>query len=148
MAQGKLTTIIIVVVLASLVYLSMWEFYAVIVNEYSDDLNFTVDPNMDSTMNILNNTLTTADKDITSTNQEYLNITGGTSDTSSNKMILNGFKVIKDVMKSATDLVMVQSETIAMTLHIPTFWVSGFKVIVLVIIIIVVVSGFFRIVNW
>jgi len=149
MAKGKLTTFIVMIILSSLAFISMFLFYADTVNEYSSTLNFTTSDDYNKTFRKLNETLDTMGGDMTATHRDYVNINKtGTTTTASDKMILNGFKVIKSVMKTTGTIATEIIPDTAKKLFIPYFWVTGFVAIILAVIVIIVVSGLFRITTW
>lgn len=148
MVKGKLTKLLVGVIIGCLAYMSMWFFYANMVTEYSGILDFEIDSSFNETYLLMNETLGVAGGDMTATGQDYINATGGTSLTASDSMILKSFGVVKSILSNSFGLIMKVTVDTASKLQVPGYWVTGFIAILLVIVIIAIVSGFFKITTW
>ena len=144
---GTLTKIFILIILSSLAMTVMWGFYANIVNDYGDLLNYTEDEDLRYISGIFNESLEQSSVDSRRMHDEYQNYTG-TQTTGFDSMILNSFKSVKTFMSSSFKIIFKSSADLAQRLRIPSYWVTAFISILLIVIIITVVSGFLRTTNW
>ena len=148
MAMGKLTAILVVLLLGAMAYMTMFGFYFNIVNEYQPILNFTVDESFNATYLLMNETLNTGGRDMTATGQGYLNESAGTQTTASDTTIIRSFGVVKTFLVNSFALITKVIPDTAERLKIPKYWYNGFVAIIITIIIITIVAGFFKITTW
>jgi hypothetical protein len=147
MVKGKITSVVVLIIIASMIYLALWTFYADTITEFDDVSNFTIDDRFNETRVLFNESLMTTHADMIATEQNYTDTTGGTDDTATNKMILNSFKVIKNTFTTIKSSFKIISDT-ANKLYIPSYWTYGTIAIILVVILIAVISGFLKATNW
>jgi len=144
---GKLTIILISVVIFSLAYASMWAFYADIIGDYSGHLDFTTDDDFNKTYDISIGLLNESEDDMIATQQKYLNSTG-TRVTGEDSMILNSYKTVKRILIDSFKLIWIVIPDTATRLHINKIWVRGALTIFFIVTIILIISGFLKVTHW